>query len=372
MSKVLILVNHDVVIYNFRKELVEQLISNKYEVYISSPYGKKIELLKEIGAHYVETNIERHGTNVVNDFKLIAEYRRMIKKIKPDIVISYTIKPNIYGGLACRSLKVPYIATITGLGTALEKDGIMRNIIINLYKIAFKNVQTLFFQNNENMNFFKKHNIALDSHKLVPGSGVNLEEFPFNKYPKESQEINILYIGRVMKEKGIEELAEAAKLIKKINEKVNFEAVGFYEEDYMDKAEELERLNIITFHGVQENVKEFIINCNAVILPSYHEGMANVLLEAGAIGRPIIASSISGCKEIFDEGISGLGLEPKNVDSLYNTLNKFINLTYSQKKAMGFSARKKIESQFDRRKVVDSYLVEIENVIKKGEHNEFI
>ncbi|WP_416147682.1 glycosyltransferase family 4 protein [Salipaludibacillus sp. HK11] len=366
MKRVLILVNHDVVIYNFRKELVQQLLRDGYKVYISSPYGKKIESLIDMGCEYVETNIERHGTNIISDLKLISEYRKMIKRVRPEVVLSYTIKPNIYGGMACKSLQVPYIATITGLGTALEKKGLMQKILVLLYKLALKDIQTLFFQNKENMSFFEQNKIAKYSHKLVPGSGVNLEEFTLKKYPDERDELKILFIGRIMKEKGIEELAQAAKLVEESKRKCIFEAVGFYEEDYTDKAKELEKLNIIKFHGVQDNVKEFIEDCNAVILPSYHEGMANVLLEAASMGRPIIASSIPGCEETFDEGVTGFGLEPKNVDSLVQAINKFIDLPYNKKKSMGVLAREKVENEFDRNEVVLSYLNEIENVVNKG------
>lgn len=363
MKKILILVNHDVVIYNFRKELVEKLLEENYKVYISSPYGEKIETLINMGCYYIETNIERHGKKISKDFQLILEYRKMIKNIKPDIVLSYTIKPNIYGGIACRLVNVPYISTITGLGGALEKEGLMQKILIHLYKIAFKNIKTLFFQNNNNMQFFVKHNIVNDKHKLVPGSGVNLEEFSLEEYPKETDELNFLFIGRIMKDKGIEELIEAAKIFKKRNIKIDFVAIGFYEEEYAIKAIEFEQLKLIKFHGPTNNVKKYIKNCNAVILPSYHEGMANVLLEAASIGRPILASSISGCKETFEEGVTGYGFEPQNVDSLIKAIYKFIELSHKEREEMGILGRRKVELEFDRKLVVSTYIDEIESIV---------
>ena len=364
MKKVLILVNHDVVIYNFRKELVQLLIENNYKVYISSPYGKKIDLLVNLGCEYINTPIDRHGTNLIDDIKLVSQYRKLIKQIKPDIVLSYTIKPNIYGGLACRSLNVPYIATITGLGTAFEKEGIFPKLILKLYKLAFKKVHKIFFQNESNMLFFRRNKISISKHRLVSGSGVNLDEFYYTEYPKYSQNIRLLFVGRVMKEKGIEELTKAAEVLS--NEKgVIFDAVGFYEKDYEEKAKELERLNIVNFHGVQSNVQEFIKQSHAVILPSYHEGMANVLLEASSMGRPIIASSIPGCKEIFDEGVTGFGVEPKSVDSIIKVVRKFIELPYHKKRTMGIKAREKVKREFDRNKVVLSYMEEIKTAIEK-------
>src|SRR5699024_11084311 len=246
MKKVLILVNHDVVIYNFRKELVEELIKNNYKVYISSPYGKKIDYLIDMGCEYIETNIERHGTNIIKDFQLILKYRKIIKNINPDIVLSYTIKPNIYGGMTCRLTKTSYIGTVTGLGGAIEKEGVMQKLLIQLYKIAFKDI---------------------NKYKLIPGSGVNLEEFSLAEYPKENDELNLLFIGRIMKDKGIEELIKAAQVLKEQNIKVNFDAIGFYEGEYAKRVKKLDQSNLITFHGSTNDVKSFIKKSHAVILP---------------------------------------------------------------------------------------------------------
>lgn len=363
MKKVLILVNHDVVIYNFRKELVKQLLEDNCKVYISSPYGKKIDYLVDMGCEYIETNIERHGTNIYKDLKLILKYRRMIQKVKPDVVLSYTIKPNIYGGIACRLMKVPYIATITGLGSALEKKSLMQKGLIKLYKYALKDIKTLFLQNESNKKFFVNHKIAINKHKLIPGSGVNINEFALEDYPSESDELKLLFIGRVMKDKGIEELIEASRLLKEKKLNISIDAIGFYEGDYKERVKELNKTNLITFHGPTNDVKKFIKKSHAVILPSHHEGMANVLLEAASMGRPILASSIPGCKETFDEGITGFGFEPKNVESLVKSIYKFIELSHEQKIEMGILGRKKIEQEFDRKKVVSAYMREIKNII---------
>jgi len=364
MKKVLILVNHDVVIYNFRKELVEELIKNNYKVYISSPYGQKIDYLIDMGCEYIDTSIERHGTNIIKDFQLILKYRKIIKNINPDIVLSYTIKPNIYGGMACRLTKTPYIGTVTGLGGALEKEGLMQKLLIQLYKFAFKDVNTLFLQNESNMDFFVKHNIAINKHKLIPGSGVNLEEFSLAEYPKENDELNLLFIGRIMKDKGIEELIEAAQVLKEQNVKVNFDAIGFYEGEYAKRVKELEQSKLITFHGSTNDVKDFIKNSHAVILPSHHEGMANVLLEAAAMGRPILASSIPGCQETFDEGVTGYGFEPKDVESLVQAIYKFLELSQEERNNMGKLGRKKVELEFDRKEIVATYISKIEIIIQ--------
>ena len=183
MKKVLFLVNHDVVIYNFRLELVERLLSDGYEVHISSPYGERIEDLKRLGAIFHETNMDRHGMNPINELKLLQNYKKLLKKIKPDIVLGYTIKPNIYGAMAAESVNIPFVANITGLGTAVENPGLSQKISIILYKIAFRKVQKVFFQNTENQQFFIDHKIALGKHGLLPGSGVNLRRFTVKEFP---------------------------------------------------------------------------------------------------------------------------------------------------------------------------------------------
>lgn len=369
MKKVLFIVNHPVVIYNFRKELVEKLLEENYEVFVSCPYGPKIEYLKNLGCSYVEASIERHGMNIIDEMKLFSYYRRIIKEIKPDVVLTYTIKPNIYGGLASKKLGVPSIANVTGLGTALQKRNFLSEILTGLYKLSIGHAQCVFFQNEQNQRFFIQNKIPMQKYQIIPGSGVNLTQYSLAEYPTDADKIRFLFIGRVMRDKGIEELISAAKIIREKNKMVHFDIVGFYEDNYKQRVEELSELDVVQFHGSKEDVKEYINNCHAVILPSYHEGMANVLLEAAAMGRPVIASNIPGCKETFDEGISGLGIEPRNTLDLIDALNAFLDLSYSEKRAMGIAGRKKMEEQFDRNIVVSAYFEEIETIINNSEEN---
>ena len=363
MKRVLFLVNHHVVIYNFRRELVERLLDDGYEVFVSSPYGKRIDDLVQTGCRYVEVNIDRHGINPIDEFRLFRYYSEILRDIQPNVVLTYTIKPNIYGSLACKKLGIPSIANVTGLGTAIENSEIVRKILIQLYRVAFSDVQCVFFQNKHNERFFLDNRVNMRRHRVIPGSGVNLVQHCFEEYPADDGITRFLFIGRIMKDKGIEELIDAATVVLRRCKNIQFDAVGFCEEDYKDKAEELEKLGVIKFHGVQDDVHEFIRNCNAVVLPSYHEGMANVLLEAASTGRPVLASNIPGCMETFDEGISGFGFKPKDPQDLESVLIKFINLSYEQKRAMGIAGRRKMEREFDRNTVVDAYLEEINKII---------
>lgn len=363
-KKILILSNHHSYTYNFRKEVIQRLIDEGYEVHITLPYGEKVKLLEEMGCIYTESPLDRRGMNPGTDFKLIKSYYRLIRRIKPDVVLSYTIKPNIYGGIICRVLRTPFIANVTGLGTAVGNESILQRVLVTLYKSAFKKADCIFFQNESNKEFFVNHGISLRRYKVIPGSGININEFPYQEYPKDDNTLRFLFIGRIMKDKGIEELIEAAKRIKEQNKNIQFDALGFCEDEYKDKVEILQKKKIIIFHGVKDNVREFLGNTHAVIHPTYHEGMSNVLLEAASTGRPILASNIPGCKEIFDEGVSGFGFEPKNIDSLTQTIHKFVKLSNEERITMGKAGRNKVEREFDRSIVVNAYLEEINRALE--------
>ena len=362
MKKILILVNHEIVIYNFRKELVKSLIEAGYQVYLSSPYGEKIEFLKKMGVHYIRTPIDRRGTNLVNDSELLLRYLIIIERIKPDVVLSYTIKPNIYGGLICRLLRTHFIPNVTGLGTSVEESGILLELIKKLYRISFKSANCVFFQNKSNAGWMKENRIISGKYRLLPGSGVNLNEFGYISYPDGNQAIKFLFLGRIMRDKGIEEFLSAARMIKRIHPDVGFVVAGEREKDYIGNLEQAVQDGIVNYVGFQSDIRGLMRDISAVIVPSYHEGMSNVLLEASASGRPVLASRIPGCQEAFNEGITGLGFEPKSEESLKQVIEKFILLPYEIRKQMGIEARKKVEGEFDRNIIINAYLEEINKI----------
>ncbi|UHA62586.1 glycosyltransferase family 4 protein [Metabacillus litoralis] len=365
MMKILILANFGMGLYNFRKELLAELIKQGNEVYISLPHDEYVIKLKSLGCQYLETELERRGTNPLKDTKLFLHYIKLIKEIKPNLVLTYTIKPNVYGGLACRVTNTPYITNITGLGTALESKSKILKFTMSLYKIGLKDSSCLFFQNDNNLKFFIKNKIVKNKTRLVPGSGVNIHLHSLEKYPEEDHTIRFLFIGRMMKAKGVDELLQAASIIKRKFPNTQFDLVGGCEEDYQHQLKDLQSLNVITYHGQQQEVHSFIKKSHATILPSYHEGTANVLLESASAGRPVLATRVPGCKETFDEEITGLGFEVKNVDSLVDTIEKFISMPYEQKQAMGIAGRTKMEREYDRRIVINAYLDEINEVASK-------
>ncbi len=359
-KKVLILVNHDVVIYNFRKELVERLLADGHQVIISSPYGERIDDLVDMGCKYIEASIERHGTNPLNELKLLNYYKKIIKEIKPDVVLTYTIKPNIYGGLAAKKYNVPYVANITGLGTAVEKQGLMQKISIILYKMSLSNIQRVFFQNTENMQFFIDNNIVVNKHKLVPGSGVNLQHFDVLDYPS-NESVEFVFISRIMKEKGIDQYIETAKYITDKYPNTKFHVCGFCEERYEEELKELQNKGILTYHGMVRDVREILKKTHCTIHPTYYpEGLSNVLLESAACGRPIITTDRSGCREVVDNGVNGYMVKQRDSKDLIEKVEEFIQLDYEEKKRMGLAGRVKVGKEFDRQIVVEAYMKEID------------
>lgn len=363
MKRILILANNDVGLYKFRKELIEELIKN-YKLYISLPFGEYVPELIELGCEFIDTKISRRGTNPITDLKLMLEYRNIIKKIKPNVVLTYTIKPNVYGGIVCRLMNVPYLVNITGLGTAVENGGILQKVTLFLYKMGLKKASCVFFQNKENSDFINIKGIIKGKQKLLPGSGVNLNHYQVLDYPNDKV-INFLFISRVMKQKGIDQYLDAASFIKDKYPNTEFHILGFCEETYEDKLIEMQNEGIIQYHGMQRDVREFHKISHCTIHPTYYpEGMSNVLLESAACGRPIIATNRSGCREIVDDCVNGYVVEQQNSRDLIKKIEKFLKLSYEEKKQMGLAGRKKVENEFDRKKVVDAYLEEIEEVLR--------
>lgn len=365
MKKVLVLTNSIDGFYSFRRELIQKLLQNDYEVGISAPKGNRTGYFREIGCSVIETEFNRRSKNPFSDLKLLFFYVRTIRKISPGIVLTYTIKPNVYGGIACRYTKIPYISNITGLGTSIENKGITRKISLLLYKTGLKNSRKIFFQNSSNLKVFKEANIVKKGH-LLPGSGINLEYFHYEEYPKETETLKFLFIGRIMKNKGIEEFLEAIKIVKERHQNAEFHILGECEEEYKEDLEKFETSQLVVWHGQKKDVRPFIKNSHAIINPSYHEGMSNVLLEAAAMGRPILASDVPGCKETLDDGVSGFLFETKNAKSLADYIEKFIALKHEEKVAMGIAGRKKMEKEFDRNIVIEAYCETIKRVI--GNH----
>lgn len=364
MKKILILTNSIGGLHSFRTELIQGLLDEGFRVVIAAPSDKWKAYFIERGCECVEVPLEKRGTNPAADLILMRIYLKIIKSCKPDVVLTYTIKPNIYGGLAARIAKVPFIPNITGIGSALVGNAAVKLLVIKLYKIALKRASCVFFQNAANREYMINCKVVSGRNRLIPGSGVNLKKFTLEEYPTNG-DMQLLFIGRVMREKGVDELLAAVEQIKKNFPFVCFNFAGSVQGDYEEKINEYQDKKLINFMGWHDDVRSIIKANHAIVNPTYHEGMSNVLLESAATGRPVLASNVPGCLETFDEGISGLGFKVKNVDDLVATLTKFIELPYEEKKKMGLAGRKKIEAEFDRNIVVNAYLEEINYISEK-------
>ena len=357
--RVMILANNDVGLYKFRKDLIAELLKSN-QVYISLPYGELVEPLKEMGCEFVATPLERRGMNPAKDGRLFATYRKILKEIAPDFVITYTIKPNIYGGIASWMEKIPYAVNITGLGTAFQNDGMLRKIVTTLYKVACKKAKVVFFENAENRQIFLNSRIVQQNQTcLLNGAGVDLEYYKVCAYPEDVKETKFLFVGRVMKEKGVDELFDAMQQLCTEGTHCVLDVVGPLEDDYKDTISRFQAEGWLRYHGYQKDVRPFIADCHCFVLPSWHEGMANTNLECAASGRPVITSNIHGCLESVEDGVSGFLCEKQNAEDLYRVMKHFTEFPYEERKAMGLAGRKRMEEVFDKRKVVAETVKEL-------------
>lgn len=374
-KSVLILVNHEVVIYNFRLELVERLLHEGKEVHISVPPGERIEELRMLGAVCHDIAIDRHGMNPLAEFSVFREYQRLIKEIKPVIVLGFTIKPNIYGAMAAGRAHIPFVANITGLGTAVENAGVKQTVAIMLYKAAFGSVQRVFFQNKENEQFFREHGIAVSKHGLLPGSGVNLSRFPITPFPvcgdgRKGAPVKFAFISRIMKEKGIEQYLAAAEKIKKEYPSVEFHVCGFCEAEYQGRLDEFHKNGVAVYHGMIKDVAQFMSRMHCIVHPTYYpEGLSNVLLEACACGRPVITTDRSGCREAVED--NGYLVPERDTEALVRAIEAFINLPNEEKVKKGKAGRMLAEKKYSREIVVEAYMKEAaaaENAVIQKTH----
>ena len=356
--RVLIVANADIGLYKFRKELLEELVKEN-EVYIALPKGEFYEELIAIGCNYIVTELDRHGMNPVKELKVVSLYKNIIKKVKPDIVFTYTIKPNVYAGMACATLNIPYVANITGLGTAVENPGVMQFITVNLYKYGLRKAQKVFFQNTENRDFMINKKIVKGAYDVLPGSGVNLNNYTVSEYPN-GDTVDFLFVSRIMKEKGIDQYLDAAKVIRKKYPETRFHICGFCEQAYEEKLQRLNADETIIYHGLVKNMVDIYTKISCVVHPTYYpEGLSNVVLEAAASGRPIITTNRSGCREVVDNGVNGYVVEEKNSRDLIEKIELFLGLSKDARKKMGLAGRKKVEREFDRNIVINKYVQEI-------------
>lgn len=373
-SLIALFTNNDDDIYCFRKELIEALLEEEYEILISCPNGPKFELMKNISFKYDDPIIDRRGTNIIADLKLFFHYLKLLKKEKPSVVLTYTAKPNVYASMAAKLLRIPYINNVTGIGSVINMKGIKKSFILWLFKLAYKGAACVMFQNSTNMKLAIDSGMIKGDYKLIPGSGVNLDRYPLQNYPKGGNgkigdKIIFNYIGRVLQDKGVDDYIAAAKIIKKEYPNTEFNMIGFIEpteSHYEVELKTLEEQGIINYRGSQKDVKPWISRAHAIIHPStYGEGMSNVLLENASSGRVIITTNNPGCKETLINGKTGFIYQGGKVEELIEKIEEFLKLDNEYRKEMGIAGRNYVKKNFDRKIVIDLYINKINELLEK-------
>ena len=354
--------------------MIEGLIEDGYEMLISCPDGPKFELMKEIPYIYDNPDIDRRGTNVIADLKLFQHYRKLFKKYRPAVVLTYTAKPNVYASIAANQLGIPVINNLTGLGSVVNEKGLKKAFIMWLFKIAYRKSACMMFQNATNMQVAIDAGMVKGDYKLIPGSGVNTDRYPLQPYPdggngKEGAPVVFNYMGRVMHDKRVDDYIEAAKRIKVNYPKTEFNLLGFIEpteSHYEQELKELEEQGIVVYRGSQKDVKPFIARAHATIHPStYGEGMSNVLLESASSGRFLITTDNPGCQETVEDGKTGFIYHGGDVDALVAAIERFLALSNEIKQKMGEAGRERVDTQFSRKIVVEAYKTKIHQLLAK-------
>lgn len=361
MKKIMILANDATWTYKLRKEVIEALLE-KYEVHAVMQDDFFVADLERMGCIFHEVKLQRRGTNPASDLKLLRRYIALVREISPDMVLTYNIKPDIYGGIACSLMKVPYIVNITGLGTAVENAGPLQLITTMLYKVGLRKARKVFFQNESNLQFMKSRGIVRDNYDLLPGSGVNLKQYKPMPYPNDDT-VDFIFVARVLKAKGIDQYLDAAEYIRGKYPNTRFHICGACDEDYVQILQEKNEAGTVVYHGAVKDMQPIYEMCDCTVHPTYYpEGMSNVLLESCASGRPIITTDRPGCREIIDDGVNGFICKQQDSADLIEKIERFLALTHAEREQMGLMARKKVEREFDRNIVIEKYLMELQGI----------
>lgn len=360
MKKIVLVANRDFVLYNFRFELIERIIEEGHEAVIMLPYGPKVDLMTAAGARFINLDVDGRGMNPMHDIVLLKTMLRNFKSERPDIILLFTTKVCIYGGIAASKLKIPYIVNVSGLGTAVFNKSFIQPFVISMYRQAVKEASCVLFQNQFGKEFFNKHRIYPKSMCVISGSGVNTERWKYLEYPTERDGVHFLFAARIIKEKGIEDYCSCAERVCQKYQNVSFHIAGACDNGYLKMLNKLQERGIIKYHGEVDDIGVLLRTMHCLIHPSFYpEGVSNVCLEASSSGRPVITTDVVGCKETVTDSITGYVFKAKNIDDLVKRTETFINLTFEQKRDMGINARNKVIEEFDRKNVTDTYMKEI-------------
>jgi glycosyltransferase involved in cell wall biosynthesis len=357
--RVVIAANGSWNIVNYRQGLIRALKSQGYEPIVVAPLDPaEEERLNELGVERIAVEMDRSGLNPFTDLRLLLAYRRILRRVQPIALLSFTIKPNIYGCLAAG--RIPSFVNISGLGTVFIKRGLLLRIVTLLYRFALERASLVFFQNPDDRELFVKRRLVRPGKaRLLPGSGVDLVRFRPVALPH--GRVTFLFIGRLLGDKGIRELVEAARKLHRDGRDVSVQLLGPIDEHNRTAISRVEldgwlEEGVVDYLGTTDDVRPFIGKATAIVLPSYREGLPLSLLEAGAMGRLLIATDVPGCRQVVEDGLNGFLCEVRNPVSLADAMNRVCDLPEQERSAMGAASRRKIEAEFSEALVIDSYL----------------
>jgi glycosyltransferase involved in cell wall biosynthesis len=358
-------------IVNFRRGLIAGLQRAGFRVVALAPRDEYSGRLADLGVVYVPIEMDKDGTSPVRDLQLLWRYRRALAEIRPDVYLGYTAKPNIYGSLAAHSLGIRVINNVAGLGTAFIKQSLLTRIVSRLYKAAFRRSATVFFQNRDDMEMFVGNGLVRAGQaRLLPGSGIDLEAFrPDPRGGSRDGLFRFLLIARLLWDKGVREYVEAARLVRAEAPHARFQILGFLDVANRtavprSEVEAWVTEGLIDYLGTADDVRPAIAAADAVVLPSYREGLPRVLLEGGAMGKPLIATDVPGCRHVVSDGFNGFLAEVRDARSLAGAMLKLLRLPPADRDALGAAARDKVEREFGENIMVERYLSAIDEALR--------
>ena len=339
--------------YNFRLPLFQQLAKSGYQIHIVAPYDEYSDRLATEGRIYHPIVIDNKGHNPIRDGKTIRKFYQIYRAIRPDLIVHYTIKPNIYGSLAAFRLGIPSIAITTGLGQVFDERSVRARIAKKLYKFAFKRPEKVLFLNDDDRNIFLRRGLITQASRteVLPGEGVDIAHF-VRKEPLPVRMRSFLFVGRLLWPKGLGEFAKAARVVKAKYPDVQFNILGFINpEDPTsltdDDLQSWEQEGIINYLGSTNRVQDFIEKTTCLVLPSYYrEGVPRVLLEAASMSTPLITTDNVGCREVVKEGVNGYLVSPRDVPSLVAAMEKILTDSEESIIAMGDAGREYVREKF--------------------------
>lgn len=365
--RIAIVLNTSWNIYNFRMNFVRSLLEKGYEVHTIAPYDDYTHLLQEAGCIHHKVRMDSRGANPIKDSALIVELFMIYRRIKPDFILHYTIKPNVYGTLAASLLKIPVINNVCGLGTVFLKDNLVSLVAMALYKISFRFADKVFFQNPDDLNLFLNRNLvpraAVD---LLPGSGIDLKKFQPMPY-RRNEKFTFLLISRLITDKGVLEYIDAVKKLRSQGLNARFQVLGSMDPKHKRgiKTEIIEdwiKAGLIEYLGTTDDVRQHIKNADCIVLPSYREGTPHTLLEAASSSKPIIATDVPGCNHVVEDNVNGLLCKLKDADDLAAKMNTMAGMTDNALQQFGRNGRAKMEAEYDEVVVINKYLQTIDKL----------